>query len=84
VCSVVLGIMRHCSHLKNNLIKELPDQIFDKNVKLGWLCVNSHRLASHVRGGAPAKVHVAPAVRGSVRGSVELGAHACAGPAVCV
>ena len=43
VCSVLLVIMRHCSYLDNNLIKELPAKIFDKNVKLTWLCVDSHR-----------------------------------------
>ena len=54
VCSVILWITRHCSWLTGNLIKELPDQIFDKTVKLTELCVDSHRLAGHARGGAPA------------------------------
>jgi len=35
-------IMRHCSVLHDNLIKELPDQTFDKNVELTILCVDSH------------------------------------------
>ena len=37
VCSVVVVIMRHCSYLYNNLIKELPDQIFDINIGLTLL-----------------------------------------------
>ena len=47
-------ITRHRSELLNNRITELPAQIFDKNINLWQLCVDSHRLAGHVRGGAPA------------------------------
>ena len=45
-CSVGLVIMRHCSHLNNNLITKLPAQIFGKNVQLEQVLLNDNEISS--------------------------------------